>query len=366
MKMEVAMNIVYISHLTNEISQGPNYSVPAQIYAQSKYDNVFWWNLTDAKQEFWLKTGLFHNIEEYPCKKILSLPRPFNCPDLVVFESFYYIDDIKLYKECVKRKIPYIIIPRSALTRQGQAQKRYKKIPANILLFKSMTKHAAAVQYLTKKEYIDSGEKWCDNYFIMPNGIQEKKKPVVQIKNSIKGVYIGRFDPYQKGLDLLLEACDRCSTLLRKNNISIELYGPERYNCRADYIKEIQGKNLTDILIVKEGVFGKEKQKVLESADFFVMTSRFEGMPMSLIEAMSYGLPCLITTGTNMADIVDKNEAGWTAEVDLESIVRSLENMVEEMSSFEEKAINAWLLSRKYNWNAIAKKSHDIYKNMVL
>ena len=59
------MNILFLSHLTNEISQGPNYSVPARIFAQSKYDNVFWWNLTDAKQDFWVKTGLFHNITDY-------------------------------------------------------------------------------------------------------------------------------------------------------------------------------------------------------------------------------------------------------------------------------------------------------------
>lgn len=43
------MNILYFSHLNNLISEGPNYSVPAQILAQSKYDNVFWINLTDRR-----------------------------------------------------------------------------------------------------------------------------------------------------------------------------------------------------------------------------------------------------------------------------------------------------------------------------
>ena len=39
------MNVLYISKLTGNLFAGPNNSVPAQIKAQSKIDNVFWYNL---------------------------------------------------------------------------------------------------------------------------------------------------------------------------------------------------------------------------------------------------------------------------------------------------------------------------------
>ena len=37
------MNVLYISKLTGNLFAGPNNSVPAQIKAQSKIDNVFWY-----------------------------------------------------------------------------------------------------------------------------------------------------------------------------------------------------------------------------------------------------------------------------------------------------------------------------------
>lgn len=363
------MNILYVSHLTDRISEGPNYSVPAQIKAQASYDSVFWWNLTEAVQDFWLESGLFHGIKEYPEKKISRLPAPFDHPDLVVFESLYYIDDVILSFECRKRKIPYVVVPRSALTWQGQAKKRLKKIPANIVLFKPMTKHAKAIHYLTKKEFVDSGQSWGQQCFIIPNGItnngSDHKQKKYNSSSSLKGVYIGRFDPYQKGLDLLLEACCKCKENLIESKVSIELYGPERMGYREEYERTISQNGLNSIMSVHEGVFGDEKENVLKKADFFVLTSRFEGMPMALIEAMSYGLPCLVSEGTNMTADVEEYNAGWTCDVSAESIAAAMESMISDKYLFVEKSENAWHLSQKYNWDMIAELTHDEFCKLL-
>lgn len=360
------MNILYISHLTNNIAQGPNYSVPAQIAAQAEYDNVFWWNLTDACQQHWLDTGLFHGIKEYPKKKISALPEPFNQPDLVVFESFYYIDDVLLSLECRKRKIPYVIIPRSALTRQGQAQKRLKKTVANFLLFKPMTRHALSVQYLTEQERVDSGSKWCASSFIMPNGIYPAKaRKVFEKTDALNGICIGRFDPYQKGLDLLLEACDSCSAALREAKLTVTLYGPERMGCREAFANQVSERGLGDILLIKDGIFGEEKAKILQQADFFIMTSRFEGMPMSLIEAMSYGLPCFVSQGTNMRAEVEKNDAGWGCDATVEGIIQALRKLLTDRENLQQIGQNAYALSLRYNWNEIGRKTHAVYQDLL-
>ncbi|MEN1932826.1 glycosyltransferase [Escherichia coli] len=53
-------------------------------------------------------------------------------------------------------------------------------------------------------------------------------------------------------------------------------------------------------------MFGLKKEEVLESNNIFIMTSRYEGLPVSVLEALAYGNICLLTEGTNMAKIVKK------------------------------------------------------------
>lgn len=361
------MNIVYISHLSKFMFAGPNYSVPAQIKSQSKYDNVFWWNLTDAIQDEWVRTGFFHSRSEFNELLIEKLPAPFDNPDLVVFEAFYYIDDYKLSLECRKRKIPYIIVPRSALTHQGQKQKRIKKIIANKLLFIPMTKHAISIQYLTEQEKKDSGKKWCDRDFIIPNGIavQETKDKNDLSNEYIHGISIGRVAIYQKGLDLLLQACCEIRKELIENRVVIDIYGPDHENNKNVLNKKIANNRLDRIIQIHDGIVGDKKKEILEDSDFFILTSRFEGMPMALIEALSYGLPCLVTTGTNMADEIQTYDAGWISNVSIDGIKNCLRDMIASSHDLRIKRKNAKKLAMLYDWDSIAQRTHEVYLNLI-
>ena len=307
-------------------------------------------------------------MKDIDAKKIKELPKPFDKPDLVIFESYYYLDDLKIASECIKAKIPYVIVPRSAFTVNAQKKGQMKKIIANILGFKKMAKFATAIQYLTEKEKVESGKHWNQNSFVIPNGIIETEWKKIEFShNAINAIYIGRFDPFQKGQDLLIDACWQMKSELSANNFTISLYGPEgeRHQYRKQLMETIAKKGLEDIILIKDGVFGKEKVNVLQVADLFLMTSRFEGMPMSLIEAMSYGLPCAITEGTNMAEEVKAIDAGWTCDTSVEGIIAMLKQIIHDSQSLLEKSKNAKKLSRKYNWDSIAKDTHELYRQLI-
>ncbi len=354
------MNIVYISYLKNIKTHGPFYSVPAQITAQSKYDSVFWYNVSDAIQEQWINTGLFHGIKEYPSCRIVDLPFPFNKPDIVIFESYYIKEFIKLGRELYNMNIPYIIIPRGAFSKGAQKKKAFKKKLGNLLFFKNLAKRARAIQYLTIDEYKDSGDSWNKNFLIIPNGIAQKDNPKI-ITNGLIGCFIGRIDPYHKGLDIMIDACSELQDEMRASGCVINLYGPERLGCKAVIEKTINDKKINDLMILHEGVFDIEKENVLIKSDFFIMTSRFEGHPMGLIEALSYGLPCFVTKGTNMSNEIKEYDAGWTADNNSKSVIESMQILIKEKNLFSKKGNNAFILARNYNWDSIAQKCHQEY-----
>ena len=120
------MKLLFISYLFGNKSTGPNYSVPQQILAQSKHNNVFWYNINNLYTEQNIDVKC-HTITDFPQLKISKLPKPFNQPDLVIFQGLYFFQYCKISSECRKKKIPYIIIPRSSLTYYAQKSKFIKR-----------------------------------------------------------------------------------------------------------------------------------------------------------------------------------------------------------------------------------------------
>lgn len=360
------MNILYISNLSGNMWAGPNNSVPAQIVAQSKVDNVFWYNINYNSKKEWEESRVFHNLKEYPNKRITDLPYPFSKPDLVIFEGIYTYPFSPLAFEAQKLNIPYILIPRSELTQKAQKHKPLKKLIGNIIYFKRFIRRASAIQFLTKEEYKDSSRKWNNRHVIIPNGIYKKDIYNRDFnQNQLKGIYIGRIEIYQKGLDMLIEACDRIKDEMYSNNCTIDLYGPDRDGAKKTLMELITKAKLEDLITINDGVFGEKKTELQKHANFFIMTSRFEGHPMGLIEALSYGLPCLVTEGTNMADEITISNSGWASDTNVESIAGALINLMKDKKELKNKSENAITLASKYDWDEIAKTSHEKYAELI-
>lgn len=361
------MNILYISSIGGSQSVGPTYSIPAQIGAQSRYDNVFWYNSVKCKTDIFRNLPFYHDISDYDISDIKDLPKPFDDPDLVVFELVYNLAKCPLRKSVMESNIPYIIVPRSNLTKQAQKKKQIKKIIGNMLIFNRFVKRAAAVQYLTKKEEEDSSPKWNYNHFIISNGIDLKKEVKKEFsKDGIEAVYIGRLEPYQKGLDLLIKACGELQDILRKNCFLLKLYGTVKKEAVLTKINQmIVEEGINDFVSLHQAVYDERKKAVLLNADVFIMTSRFEGQPMGLLEAVSYGLPCVVTEGTYMMNDIHEYNSGWGCETTVKGIKEALIAMIKEQTCFAEKSNNAIKLAEKYSWDSIAEKSHEEYMRLV-
>lgn len=355
------MNILYISNLSGNLWAGPNNSVPAQIMAQSKIDNVFWYNVNKKVIPEW--KDIYHNLIDYPNQRLDDLPEPFNNPDIAVIEEVYCHAFSKIISDLQCNNIPYIVIPRSTLTERAQKHKQLKKIIGNLLYFNNMLKQAVAIQYLTEQEYRESGDKWNKNHFIIPNGISIKDTYIERENdNKIILTYIGRIEIYQKGLDLLVEAISEVQDFLREHNCVINIYGPDREDTVKKLTDVVNTKGIEDLVLFHRAVFGKDKEKILINSDIFIMTSRFEGHPMGLIEALSYGLPCIVTPGTNMAKEIDKHDAGWVAQEKVRDVVEQIKRSIHEKRLWKIKRSNAKSLAREFSWERLALKSHEYFE----
>ena len=74
--------------------------------------------------------------------------------------------------------------------------------------------------------------------------------------------------------------------------------------------KKIQEFGLSDLVIYEGFVSGKHKNDLLNSCDVFILPSYTEGLPISILESMSYGKPILSTPVGGIPETVRKGENG--------------------------------------------------------
>ncbi|MGQ4691790.1 glycosyltransferase family 4 protein [Aeromonas veronii] len=115
---------------------------------------------------------------------------------------------------------------------------------------------------------------------------------------------------YQKGFDLLLQAWSRIAHL--HPDWRLQIVGDGEEKMMLEQLRhDLNIESSTELLPKTNNISAHYQQ-----ATFFVMSSRFEGLPLVLIEAQAYGLPIVsFDCDTGPAEIVKNGETGWLCDV---------------------------------------------------
>jgi glycosyltransferase involved in cell wall biosynthesis len=104
-------------------------------------------------------------------------------------------------------------------------------------------------------------------------------------------LFLGRLDPAQKGLDLLVQAFAAAGL----DGAALILGGPDYRGGRRQLERLVTTLRLPGPVVFLGPLHDKERLEVLAGADVFVHTSRWEGMPLAVLEAASMAITSLVT-----------------------------------------------------------------------
>lgn len=369
MKEGFKIIVLHICAITNNKSSGLSIVVPEHIKYQSEKIKVGVLNCTNNKilkfdNQDKFDVFYLNNLRD---ENLNNLPKPFNKPDLVNFHGVYIYKFTKLAKQLRKNNIPYIITPHGSLTYFSQNKKKIKKYFGNKLLFNRFIDEASTIHYLTDNEKKHTF-RYHKNEIVVGNGIEinRNKRVINKNKDYFNMIFIGRLDIYHKGIDLLLEACNLIKDKMKKFNIKLKIFGPDHEGGKEKIIRLIKEKGIDEVVFVGEALYDEDKEKELNNSDVFILTSRFEGQPLGVLEALSKGIPVIITEGTNISEIVDMYNCGFTAKNDSYSISEQILNAYAERNNFDEYSFNSIKCSEKnFSWDYISNQTIEFYKGII-
>lgn len=126
-------------------------------------------------------------------------------------------------------------------------------------------------------------------------------------------------------------------------------------------------KGISDHVTFLGWVRGSEKEKFLKECSMYVLPTYHEGMPMSILEAMSYGMAVVSTYVGGIPHIITDGENGLLCEAgDKEALKDKLLKLLEDKSLRENLGQNAYsMTARKFDVRENVKRVYEMYEELI-
>lgn len=197
----------------------------------------------------------------------------------------------------------------------------------------------------------------------IPNGVTRPKVRQAEIITDKFGLtkdsyilFLGRLVP-EKGIRYLIEAFKNVNTDKRL----VIAGGSSDTDEFANELKELAKGD--ERILFTGFVQGRELEELYSNAYIYTLPSDLEGMPLSLLEAMSYGNCCLVSDIDECTEVVeDKAVTFKKSDVnDLKKFLQELCNRADEVERLKKQSAD--FICNKYNWDEIVQATLELYRS---
>ena len=199
---------------------------------------------------------------------------------------------------------------------------------------------------------------------VVPNGVAPRPAGIgeTSLRHSLGipadarlAVFVGRLDIRHKGLDRLAAAAAAAPTW-RFLFVGPDHRGGQRRLQRMAGHLGISARIYLAGQLEPTAVTG-----AYATADLFVLPSRWEGLPMSLLEALAQGVPSLVSPEVERLVPVSRSGAGWVAAPS--ELGATLESIAKLPTAERSKVADAARrLARSYDWDEVAAAYEQVYR----
>ncbi|MBF6598618.1 MAG: glycosyltransferase family 4 protein [Fermentimonas sp.] len=244
-----------------------------------------------------------------------------------------------------------------------------KKKKINDLLYRFVFKNSSVI-ILSKHLYYDIEPYVSKNrVYNCPNGIKDYLPKTSflnpQLNESFRILFFSNL-MREKGVFVLIEAC----TILNNKGYTFEcdFVGGEGDISAKQLTEFIENKGLDKQVKYLGKRFGKLKDMTFEHADVFVLPSRCDCFPLTIIEAMQHCLPVITTTEGGIPDMVEDGKTGFLISPydDAMALANKIEYFIVNPSQREGMGINGRKkYEHQYTLPIFEQRLHNILSELI-
>ena len=196
----------------------------------------------------------------------------------------------------------------------------------------------------------------------IPNGVNSPEIKSTELIHEKYGLtkdsyilFLGRLVP-EKGIRYLIEAFKQVKT-----DKKLVIAGGS--SDTDEFAKELKEMAKGDDRILFTGfVQGQALEELYNNAYVYTLPSDMEGMPLSLLEAMSYGNCCLVSDIAECAEVVE-DKALIFEKSNVDDLREKLQKACDEVDMVEGMKRQASdFICSKYNWDEVVERTLDLYR----
>ncbi len=291
--------------------------------------------------------------------------------DVVHIHSVYGFHTLAASSACRARGVPYLVSPHGALDAYHWSKKRWKKAPYERLIERRNLQGASAIIATSPHEMADIGLlKLRPAIRIVPQGVRQpdgwpgayQERKGNEVRSPVIAS-IGRLTA-KKGLDILIEAMVVISKA--RPDAMLIIAGPDDGRTEGVLRALVTRHGLSDRVQIVGPLYGAEKWELLARATVFVLPSQDESFGVAVAEAMTAGVPVVVSEGVALHDVVRREGAGLVVDRSADAVAEAV------LTIFSEPIASAALGRRgrdvaiaQFSWPAVAKVFEDVCDELI-
>lgn len=231
---------------------------------------------------------------------------------------------------------------------------------------KIVVRNASAVTTVTenlKQAMLTHGLK-NNNYQVIPNVVDTSKfRPVDKKEEKPKKtiIHISCFEDKSKNISGILKMAGKLSE--KRDDFVLKMVGE---GIDLDQVTELSKRNKTyNKTVFFTGLLENEDLiKEIQQADFLIMFSNYENMPVVINEALSCGIPVLSTNVGGIPEVINQNTGILINKKDEKELLSKTIYMLDNFTRYESSGLRKYAMEHFSN-DAVAEKFYILYRSVL-